>query len=245
MSALPSPDPRYLRGMDVSQYQPIIDWPTVAASGIGFCFLRVSHGLHLDKVFTKHRQGAKSVKMPRGFYHYLVPTQSLEAQIALFVTAVGRIERGDLPPVLDIEGTEEWTPIPRPQRLGLVLRWLAAVEQAFGVRPLIYCSLNFIRDTLEDPSVDVRVLGSYPLWIARWRVPPGQPPQIPSIWRDWTFWQYADNTVVPGINGPVDGDVYHGNLASLRNLKRRRPPTPRPPKQAPSAVAKRKSRRRS
>jgi lysozyme len=227
--------------MDVSQYQPLIDWPTVAGSGIGFCFLRVSHGLHLDTVFARHRQGAKSVRMPRGFYHYFVPTQSVDDQVKLFVSAVGRIERGDLPPVLDLEDPPAWATISRAKRLGLVIRWLNAVEQALGVRPLIYCSLNFIRDTLEDPSVDVSILGTYPLWIARWRVPPGQPPQIPSIWRDWAFWQYSDNTTVPGINGPVDGDVYHGTLGSLRNLKRRKPPAPRLKNKAPART--RRSRR--
>ncbi len=213
---------RYVRGIDVSEYQPDIDWSKVAASGVSFCFVRASHGLHVDAVFAEHRKGAKSAGIARGFYHYFVPRQSLDDQIQVFVSAVGKLERGDLPPVLDIENPAGWSSVARNKRLALVTGWLSAVAKLLGVKPLIYCSLNFVSQALDDPDVDTSELGKYPLWIAEWHVQPGQQPALPAPWSSWTFWQYSDHIAVPGIDPvAVDGDVFNGTTERLRRLKSR------------------------
>ncbi len=43
-------------------------------------------------------------------------------------------------------------------------------------------------------------------------------PQAPPDWDRVTLWQYTDKLRVPGINGPVDGDLFNGTLEELRKL---------------------------
>jgi lysozyme len=37
-------------------------------------------------------------------------------------------------------------------------------------------------------------------------------PKIPAGWTTWAFWQYSESGSVPGIQGPVDLDVFNGPL---------------------------------
>jgi lysozyme len=212
---------KYLKGMDVSEYEPTIDWAKVAQSDIKFCFLRASHGLHLDTSFSQHRAGAKSVGLPRGFYHYFVPTISVAEQVSAFLQVVQQIEPGDLSPVLDIEDPPAWAKIKRSERLQLILDWLSAIEKALGVRPMIYCSVNFVQKTLADPAVDLTPLSRYRLWIAQWHVT-GNQPDVPSPWDTWTFWQYTDKGTVNGVDADaVDLDVFNGSVFDLINLAKK------------------------
>jgi lysozyme len=47
-------------------------------------------------------------------------------------------------------------------------------------------------------------------------------PTVPSPWPKWTFWQHTDNGRVPGIEGPVDLDMFAGTFADLEEFARRR-----------------------
>ena len=49
------------------------------------------------------------------------------------------------------------------------------------------------------------------LWVAHWGV---TSPSVPgNNWggKSWTFWQYSDSGIVPGISGRVDMDRYRLN----------------------------------
>jgi len=37
------------------------------------------------------------------------------------------------------------------------------------------------------------------------------------VWPSWDFWQWSDKTTCPGIAGYVDGDVFNGDIGSLRD----------------------------
>ena len=65
---------------------------------------------------------------------------------------------------------------------------------------------------------DSQAFSNYPLWIANYGV---EAPAVPANnWggKSWTFWQYSDDGVVPGVNGgapPVDVNRYRGSRPGM------------------------------
>jgi lysozyme len=202
-----------LSGLDVSYVQKVVDWTAVKASGIQFAFIKATEGEGLkDSFFDENRAGAKAAGLPVGFYHFFRPLLSMQMQIDNFVKVVGKLESGDLYPVLDIEAPEDWTRFSVAAANQLIDTWLTAVEKALGVRPLLYINLPMAQKVLgSSPSRanDVLYLAQYP------DVPTAQPPQIPAPWKDWTFWQHSDKGTNPGITGNVDLDRFNGTAADL------------------------------
>src|SRR4051794_26156909 len=89
-------------GVDVSGYQPVVDWEKAAASGIAFAFIKATEGTTLiDRAFASHWTKAKAANVLRGAYHFFRPKVDAEAQAAHFLEQLG--DPGELPPVLDVE----------------------------------------------------------------------------------------------------------------------------------------------
>src|SRR6185312_15206126 len=56
-------------GIDVSEYDDAVDWPTAKAAGIAFAFARVSDGLDFpDPRFAEYWSGARADGVIRGAY---------------------------------------------------------------------------------------------------------------------------------------------------------------------------------
>lgn len=202
----------FLRGIDVSIYQGSIDWSAVAKAGVKFAIIRASHGITSDDHFSGNWTGALGAKVKRGAYHYFVPTDDVQAQVDIFLKQVGKLAPGDLAPALDLEDPAAWASIAKADRMPLVKKWLDAVEAALGIKPMIYCSLNFVGQVFDDATA----LGDYVLWIAYYA--PDPLPTIPSVWKAWLFWQWSSKTTVDGIVGKVDGDWFNGTAADLAKL---------------------------
>ncbi|MDR3612758.1 MAG: GH25 family lysozyme [Candidatus Obscuribacterales bacterium] len=209
----------YLNGADFSEFQAKIDWTKIAAQKLDFCFLRASHGAVADIMFASHRQNAALIKLRAGFYHFFNPTVSVAAQLKVFLQTVGVLIDTDLPPVVDLESPALYAKIPLKNRLPLIMSFVQGVEKALGVKPIIYCSRNFVAETLAGPGIDTSVLGLYGLWLAEYGVPVGQAPTLPATWSRWAFYQYTDTGSLDGITGHVDRDYFQGTLAELLQLR--------------------------
>jgi GH25 family lysozyme M1 (1,4-beta-N-acetylmuramidase) len=71
--------------------------------------------------------------------------------------------------------------------------------------PVIYTSTSWWKMcTGDNPSFG----STNPLWIARYGSSAGP---LPSGWKSYTFWQYADHGPVPG-----DQDYYNGDMNGLK-----------------------------
>ncbi len=192
-------------GIDVSYYQETIDWKRVHRAGMRFAFIRVSDGLTvLDSMFKRNWAGAKQAKLLRGVYQHFRPDETAVAQADLMIAAIER-DRGELPPVIDVEVTGGRSPA---QIATAVRAWVARVRARLSVEPMIYTSPDFWRDEVGGAD-----LSTQPLWVAHYTK---ECPRVPAPWTTWTFWQHSKTGQVPGISGPVDFDVLSGNLESLR-----------------------------
>ena len=193
-------------GIDVSEYKGKISWSYVDTIEnqypLHFVFIRATAGNDaVDRRFKRNWEGAKKNKMIRGAYHYYRPNENSLEQAELFIKTV-RLQKGDLPPVLDIEK------LPKNQSMtnlkkGL-RRWLQAIENHYKVKPIIYTGEKYYDDFLKEEFSD------YLFWIANYNF------YREEIQDDWLFWQFTERAAVPGIEGNVDVNIYNGDLQQLQ-----------------------------
>ena len=170
-----------LRGIDVSNWQPHVDWPAMKHSGVSFAYLKASEGTDFsDKMYSTHRRNARAAGLVIGAYHFARPsTGSAKAQ-ALHFLKVADVHRGDLTPALDLEVTGGLSPA---HLVGWTAIFRDTVMHEVGVRPVIYTSPGFWSSAMANS----RLFAACPLWVAHWGV--GHP-TLPAGWRDYAVWQY-------------------------------------------------------
>lgn len=195
-------------GIDVSQYQGDIKWRKLDKINeiypIDFVFIRATMGRNgFDSRFEENWKQAKKHGFKRGVYHYYRPNESADLQILNFIAKV-KLEPGDLPPVLDIEERPTTQSIDS-LRSGL-RKWLIAVEDYYGVKPIMYSSDNYYTHILEKDFKD------YPTWIANYNF------WIKELNPNWNFWQFSEKGTVNGIQEKVDLNIFNGNIYDLENL---------------------------
>jgi GH25 family lysozyme M1 (1,4-beta-N-acetylmuramidase) len=188
-----------VKGIDVSQSQGSINFTEVASSGVQFVFAKADQGTFTDSQYATYKKAATGAGLEFGAYQVFEPNQDPVAQANKFLTDAA-LAAGNLIPVLDVETSGGLSPSALRQS---VSSWLRTVQNALGVRPLIYTEKS-----IWDSDVEAG-LGAegYPLWVASWTAPP---PALPTEWSNWEFWQYSPNGKVPGISGPVDLDEFNG-----------------------------------
>ncbi len=200
-------------GIDVSHDQYNIDW-SEAASQVEFASMRATLGTHtVDGYFAENWSGAHEAGIEYvGAYHFLWNNGVDDGveQAHNFLTQVGKVAEkggaydGTIAPILDYESSTKTVGPPPPP---VAQAWLDTVEQATGIRPIVYCNLSTAND-LGSQFAD------YPLWLALYRGSGvDTPPEVPPAWQ-WTFWQCSDKGSVPGIRTKVDINYHNGPLGT-------------------------------
>ncbi|MBW1657737.1 glycoside hydrolase family 25 protein [Flavobacterium quisquiliarum] len=192
-------------GIDVSEFQGKVDWEEVEILDekypVQFVFIRATAGNdRVDRQFKRNWEGAKENKIMRGAYHYYRPNENSIEQADLFIKTV-KLQKGDLPPVLDIEKLPKNQPLDSLKK-GLK-RWLNKVEKHYQVRPIIYSGERYYADFLKEE------FGDYLFWIANYNF------YREKIEDDWLFWQFTEKASLPGIKHRVDVNIYNGDLEQL------------------------------
>lgn len=197
-----------IEGIDVSHWQGTIAWDAVAADGIDFAFIRVSHGTStLDREFARNWPEAERVGVIRGVYQFFSAANDPTAQADLLVDSIGgALAPGDLPPVLDVEGMS-LDGLPAATVIANMRTWIARIRERLGVTPIIYTAKYFWQDQLGNPDFT-----EHPLWAAHYGV---TCPDAPTPWTGWEFWQYTSTGSVAGITGNCDRNIFNGTLTDL------------------------------
>ena len=107
--------------------------------------------------------------------------------------------------MLDVEwnGQSKTCPkkLPREEAIAQMKVILAAMEQAYGKRPVIYTSIDFHRDVMQGEFND------YPIWVRSVKCNPA----LQYGARKWRFWQHTAEGRVAGIKGNVDRNAFNGS----------------------------------
>jgi len=224
-----------VRGIDVSAWDPFIDWPVVKNQGIRFVIIKATEGTgFVSAAYPSQWDGAKSVGILRGAYHFLRAAEDGVKQADFFLSKV-TVEDGDLPPVLDIEEANN-AGASRQQFIGNSQKWLERVEQQTGRTPIIYSRPLFLKDNMAGNNLKPPPWASkYPTWLAEYhnsQAPDTQPTQ-PAGWGDWIIWQYSgDKLTLDGIYREearinkifVDMNVYRYGIEDLYKLAKAQMP---------------------
>jgi len=200
-----------IHGIDVSHHQGRIDWDELRDHGliderpIRFVMIKSTEGAtKMDENFLDNFYQAREHGFTRGAYHFYSIYSSAEKQAEFFIKNV-KLEKGDLPPVLDVEHK------PKNQTdeefVVSIRKWLDIVESHYGVKPIIYTYYKFKTRYLNGSVFD-----DYPYWIAHYYVDKVEYEGA------WKFWQHTDAGRLPGIRGRVDFNIYNGSYYDLRKL---------------------------
>ena len=199
-----------LFGTDVSRHQGKIDWDKLSkfrfdSCKISFVFIKATEGQNwVDKEFKKNWKQAKAHNIYRGAYHFYRPKVHSEKQMKNF-TSVVKLEKGDLPPVLDVEIESS---LPKSRYRQGVLNCLAIMEKTYGLKPIIYTNQKLYREYFKHSKFK-----SYRFWISRLK---STPPRMD----EWHFWQFTYEAVIDGTNEYVDMNVFNGSLEELKMMRK-------------------------
>lgn len=171
-----------------------------------FVIMKATEGSNLvDQKYAENVAQARQGRYIKGAYHFMSTMSEIDTQIKNFIdNAV--VEPGDFPPVLDIE-----TPHSRVAEVGeenirqMALAWLRAVEDHYGVRPVIYTNDLFRKKYLDTPEFK-----EYDYWMARYSK---KGPQS----GDWLLWQFTQTGRPRGISVPADINVFDGTYSEFKN----------------------------
>lgn len=203
------PDNYSVWGIDISKYQGNINWNEVVETNkddnsISFVFIKSTEGLNLkDPNYRKNYIASRKKGIITGTYHFFNPMVDAKQQADFFLKN-SYYQKGDLPPVIDIE---TGTNLPKKQIKQGLLKFIKQVESVLHVKPIIYTNADYYKLRLT-PEFD-----NYPLWVAHYFEK-----ERPEVNRKWHFWQYADNARIKGINHKVDVNVFNGELEDLHQL---------------------------
>lgn len=181
-----------VRGVDVSAYQGDIDWQTLSNQDISFAFVKATEGSSfVDRKFAFNFSEAQKTELKVGAYHFFSYDSSGITQAENFINTVKPFE-GMLPPVIDLEfyGDKEKNPPDRDKVATELQAMLDALEQHYGLQPIIYAT---------ERSYELYLSGGYEeydIWIRNVISKPDLADD-----RSWTFWQYTNRGRLDGYNG--------------------------------------------
>lgn len=204
-------------GIDVSKYQPQVNWKDVKAAGKNFAFIRLGWAgwageLNIDSMAHSHIKAAKAAGVNVGVYVYSYCKNVESAKLAAQRT-IAEIKAYDVleyPIAFDIEDTSEsGTPY---QKLGkslntsIVTAFLNEIELA-GYYGILYTYKSFAENYLNMAD-----LNKYDLWLAQYA-------NTCTYAGQYSIWQYAgDSGRCNGVTGACDLNIsYKDYAAVIRN----------------------------
>ena len=196
-----------VHGFDISHHQGDIDWDALQQTQhtpfpIRFVFMKASEGGDFsDTTFTRNFDAARRHGFIRGAYHFYNPHTDAARQADFFIRSV-KLEKGDLPPVLDVERVGDASRLRKNLKI-----WLDSIERHYHVKPILYASYKFKTRYLSDS-----IFSTYPYWIAHYYADSVQ------YKGEWKFWQHTDVGQLPGISESVDLNVFNGSFDELKEL---------------------------
>ncbi len=193
-------------GNDVSSWQGQIDWD-VYKNNSNFVIIRSSYGDgYTDTQFIRNQSEARRVGLPLGYYHYsYAQYNTATAEANWFLKTLGQLREGEIL-VLDFE---EHYP-------GDVVGWCKSfLDECYsktGVKPLIYLNQSQTQAYNWKPVID----GGYGLLVAAYTYDPNNNNFQKGTWQIVSAQQWTNKQAVPGIVGPVDGDVFFGDAKAFK-----------------------------
>ena len=201
-----------IKGIDVSRWNGVIDWPTVANYGMGFAILRITEaGNVIDSYFEANYKGCTTNSIPVGVYKYSYAVNVSEIQYeAKKVIEVLNGRKLDYPVFLDIEDKcqENLSKHLMMQMINVFREIIIKAGYQFG----IYCGYSWYQYQLPEDAK------KYDCWLAAYPSQDDGTMQIRLKPAAGIGWQYSSKAKIPGIAGVVDRNVFYKDYtAAIKN----------------------------
>ena len=172
-----------------------VDYP------ISFAYVKSTEGCTvLNTYYEVDYKAARAHGIRTGTYHFFSTKSAGVAQADYFLKC-SKFNKGDLPPVLDVEPTDaQIVAMGGPKVMFHHIRaWMSHVQKHTGKRPILYISQAFANTYMP---LDPYLADNYHVWIARY----GE--YKPNL--KLAYWQLSPDGKVRGIHGDVDINVFNG-----------------------------------
>ncbi|MCR4923236.1 MAG: hypothetical protein K5931_04435, partial [Lachnospiraceae bacterium] len=188
-------------GIDVSKYQPSINWSSVKASGIDFVIIRCGYRgastgvLIQDPYYTSHIKGAKAAGLKVGIYFFSTALNEAEAvEEASMCVALASGYGVNYPIFIDVESSSRpgYDSLPASQRTTNIKAFCSTVKSA-GYSAGVYANKTWL-----SSYMDASALSGYKIWLAQYNA------SGPTYKGKYDLWQYTSKGSVGGISGNVD-----------------------------------------
>ncbi|MCM1506577.1 MAG: glycoside hydrolase family 25 protein [Ruminococcus flavefaciens] len=181
-------------GIDVSQWQGIINWQEVKTD---FCIMRAGYGRlasQRDKFFDENYNGCKNNSIPCGAYWYsyaLTPEEAVQEANACMQVIKGK--KFEYPIYFDVEEQSQFA-LGKNAVSSIIRAFMETLENA-GYWTGLYMSSYYLENYTDD---DIKV--KYALWVADYTE------NAPTYDGVYGMWQKSATGTVNGIDGDVDLD---------------------------------------
>ncbi len=195
-----------IMGIDVSRYQGEIDWQQVRDMGVEFAIIRVGGRnfsgdgeIYEDVNAQANYLGATAAGIKVGVYFFAQAINVEEAkEEAAYVLNAIRDWELQMPVVYDWEhmGSQARTANVDVQTLTDCTKAFCQAVEAAGYEAMVY-----FNPTHSEKRVDLEQLMDYKFWLAMYSDRMTYPYKV-------DMWQYTDTGTLPGIEGPVDINLF-------------------------------------
>jgi len=227
-------------GVDVSSWQPKVDWKVLYDGGVRFAIIKLSQGNYSYDRFTRgHAKGAREAGMHVGLYHWHDPLCNVKSQVDFIQNCLTGIDYDFFS--LDVEqywaDWEEWRQQYITKRIGAATISVSSqqlateIKRITGKPTLIYTRASFVKEHAPRMQDWIK---NWDLWLAHYPYKPGRVslgwkglkeenlpkikgPSLPINCREWKFWQFSgDKFMMPGVSTPLDLNFFNGSEKDLR-----------------------------
>ena len=192
-------------GIDVSEYQGVIDWEQVKAAGVEFAIIRAGYRTYgggvitLDNSLITNIDGATAAGLDVGVYFFSQATtaeEAIEEADAVLDAVAGR--KITYPIVFDWEIIyDDSARTDKVTVEGLADCCVAFCERvkSAGYTPMVYQNASTATYKLDLPRIK-----DYDFWLAEYT-------DFPTFYYEYDMWQYTSEGKVAGIEGNVDINI--------------------------------------
>lgn len=188
-----------VKGIDVSEYNGVIDWNSVKAQGYTYAMIKIGDGQEplnflddVDEQFEANYQGAKAAGLKVGAYHVCccrtVADAKREAQYCLKILNGRQL---DYPLAYDMEMPGNFAG-GKANTTAMAKAFCNKIKKA-GYTPMIYSSASYL-----NTYFNWKKLSGVLVWAAHYGV------KSPDVDITYHMWQYDHTGAVPGVGGDCD-----------------------------------------
>lgn len=195
-------------GVDVSDYQPNLDWEALKAGGVQFAILKCGFGQDYadksqdDKWFEYNVSECERLGIPWGAYLFCYARNAQEAQgEAQHTIRLLKGKHPDLPVYLDLEPSTYQGDLSPKTYAAIAETYCGLIAEA-GYRPGIYGNAYYWNHVLTEPCF---TSSGWSRWVAHYADACGYE-------GEYDIWQFSDRARLPGFDGNIDANYAYIRL---------------------------------